>query len=73
MSEYLLLDLRRDRFRMWPASATALLDEGVTHQEGAADLVERVAEVTHDLAGTGDVAEFIGQLQQGKLSSQIVH
>jgi hypothetical protein len=36
--------------------------------EGAADFVERVAMETHDAASLGDVAEFIGQLQQRELA-----
>ena len=37
--------------------------------ERALDLVERVAVVAHDLAGLGDVAELVGELQQRQLPS----
>ncbi len=35
----------------------------VADREGAAHLIEGVAVVAHDLAGLGDVTEFLGQLQ----------
>jgi len=50
--------------------AATLLDEGAyaAGLEGAASLVEGVAVVAHDLAGTGDVVQFLGQLQQRQLA-----
>jgi hypothetical protein len=55
---------------MRAAGAAALLDQrgDAAHLEGAADFVEGVAVVAHDLAGASDVAEFIGQLQQRQLA-----
>jgi hypothetical protein len=52
------------------AGASALRDHRAhaTHLEGAADLVERVAVVAHDLAGLAGVVQFLGKLQQGKLA-----
>jgi CSLREA domain-containing protein len=48
-----------------------LLDEGrdPADLDGAADLVERVAVVAHDAAGLGDVAQLLGELEQGELPS----
>ncbi len=52
------------------SGAAALLDEGgdAADLEGLLDLVEGVAVVAHDLAGPGDVAQFLGQLQQRQLT-----
>jgi hypothetical protein len=52
------------------AGAAAALDEGgdAAGLEGALDLVEGVAMKAHDLAGSGDVAEFFRQLQQRQLA-----
>jgi len=52
------------------ARAAALLDEGghAAGLEGLPNLVERVAVEAHDLGRLGDVAEFLGQLQQGPLA-----
>jgi hypothetical protein len=36
--------------------------------EGLAHLVEGVAVKAHDLGSLGDVAEFLGQLQQAELA-----
>jgi len=64
------LDLGADAVRVRSAGAAALLDQGggAADLEGAAHLIEGVAVVAHDLAGTGDVAQFVGQLQQGQLA-----
>lgn len=61
------LDLRGDPVRV---GAAALFDQGgdAPRLEGPTDLVEGVAVVAHDLAGTGNIAEFVGQLQQGQLA-----
>ena len=49
-------------------SAAALHQAGdAAHLEGAPGLVERVTVVAHDLAGLGNVAQFLGQLQQDSL------
>lgn len=55
---------------MWPAQARALFDHrgDAAGLEGTLDLVERVAVVAHQLAGLGHIAEFFGQLQQGRLA-----
>lgn len=34
--------------------------------KGSAHFVERVAVIAHEFAGTGDVAELLGELQQGQ-------
>lgn len=70
MGQHPFLDFGRDPVRVGAAGTAALFDEGgdPAHLEGATDLVERVAVVAHDLAGAGDVAEFIGQLQQRQLA-----
>jgi hypothetical protein len=44
------------------------LGSDATDLEGATDFVESVAVVAHDLAGTGDITEFVGQLQQRQLA-----
>ena len=65
-----LFDLGRDPVGVWPARAATLFDQGGDSAglEGALDLVERVTVVAHDLARLGDVAEFLGQLQQRELA-----
>jgi hypothetical protein len=63
--------LGRNAVRVGAAGPTLLLDEvrHATHLEGAPDLVERVAVVAHDLAGLGDIAGLLGELEQGELPS----
>jgi hypothetical protein len=64
--EDLGLDLGGQAIGMRAAGATAVIDEGghAAGLEGAPHFVEGVAVIAHDLAGPGDVAEFLGQLQQ---------
>lgn len=68
--EDLLLDLRRDSVRMRIARAAFFFDQrgDATDLEGTAHLVERIAVIAHQLAGLGDVAELLGQLQLGQFS-----
>jgi hypothetical protein len=56
---------------VWPPGPPAILDEGchAAGLEGAFDLVEGVAVVAHDVAGTGDVAELLGEFEQRELAS----
>ena len=70
MGQHPFLDLRGDPVRVGAAGAAALFDQrgDAPHLEGAADFIEGVAVVAHDLAGPGDVAEFVGQLQQRQLA-----
>jgi hypothetical protein len=55
---------------MWIARTPALFDEScdATDLEGTFDFVEGVAVIAHELAGFGDVAELLGELQQGQFS-----
>lgn len=64
------LDLGTDAVGMGAARPALLLDEAgdTGGLEGALDLVERVAVIAHELACPGDVAEFLGQLQQRELA-----
>lgn len=72
--EDLLLDLGRDEVRMRAARPALLLDQGA-HPAGLerpANLLEGVAVVAHDPAGLGDVAQFVGELQQRELAFDTV-
>ena len=68
--ENLFLDFHRDPVGVGVPRASFLFDQGAdaADLEGAADLVESVSVIAHDLAGRGHVAEFLGQLQQGELA-----
>ncbi len=65
-----LLDLGRDAVGMRVAWPAALLDQGIeaAHLVGAADLVEQVAVVAHELTGLGHVAKGLGEMEQGFLA-----
>jgi hypothetical protein len=68
--QHLGLDLGGQAVWVRAAGAAAVLHQGghAAHLEGTAHLVEGVAVVAHHLAGAGDVAEFVGQLQQGQFA-----
>jgi hypothetical protein len=69
VEDHLALDLGGDAIGMRISRTAALLDEGgnAADLERTTDLVERIAMIAHDLAGSGDVPELFGQLQQGQL------
>ena len=48
----------------------SLLDQScnATDFEGLLDLVEGITMVVHDLAGLGDVAQYLGELQQWEIA-----
>jgi len=64
------LDLLADPVGMRATGAAALLDQGghAAGLEGFAHLVEGVAVKAYDPGGLGNVAEFLGQLQQAELA-----
>ena len=66
-----LLDLWGHAVGMGAARPTFLLDEcfDPADLEGAFDLVEGIAVVSHDLAGLRDVSEFCGEFEQRELAS----
>jgi hypothetical protein len=69
--ENALLDVGGNAVGVRAARTTLLLDQAryAADLEGAADFVEGVAVVTHDLARAGNVAELFGELEKGELSS----
>jgi hypothetical protein len=69
--ENLDFDLGRNAVGMWSPRAAAVLDQcgHGAGLEGAADLVEGVAVVAYSIAGTGHVAELLGELEQREFSS----
>jgi hypothetical protein len=64
------LDLRCDAIGMRATGAGQPVDEtiGAVGLEVAADLVELLAGVAHQLAGPGDVVELARQLEQRQLA-----
>ena len=69
--EHGLLDLGRDPVGMRSAWSGQPVDQpfGTIGLEVAADLVELLAGVTHQLAGAADIGEVGGQLQQRELAT----
>ncbi len=71
VGEDLLLDLGGDAAGVGVARPAPALHQGgyTASLEGPAHLVEGVAMLAHDLAGSGNVPELLGQLQQRELFS----
>jgi hypothetical protein len=63
--ENLLFDLRRDTIGVRLTGTALFLKQCVdtTNLESAADLVERVSVVAHELTGLRNVAEFLGEIE----------
>jgi hypothetical protein len=63
-------DLGGDTVGMRPSGPASFVHESgdAADLERAPDLVEGVAVIAHELAGLGDIAEFIGESEQRQLA-----
>jgi len=69
--EDLRFDLGGDAVGMWAPGAATVINEGsdTADLKSAANLVEGVAMIAHDVAGSRHVAELLGEFEQRELSS----